>query len=176
MKILLTGATGGIGSAIREALSEHEIIPYDRNKAPKVDQYDWVVFAHGFIGEENVWQTFLANTLLTIENTQAFIPWLKYGIVYISSTAGIKGNTKFPVYSAAKAALNSYVETMSRAHPELQFYAICPGPTDTKMWRGLGLDGVAQPPSEVASAVRNCLEGAFESGDIITVRNGAVFV
>lgn len=169
MKILLTGATGGIGSAIKEALRGHD---FDELK----DEVDWLIFAQGTIDETDVRNLFEANTLMPISLTQRLLPNIKRGVIFISSTAGINGNGKFPVYSASKAALNCYSESMAKAHPELQFYAICPGPTDTKMWRGLGLKGKAQAPSEVARVVVETINGAFESGDIITVRDGIVSV
>ncbi len=170
MKISLVGKTGGIGSAIYDSLKGHEFVE-NANQHP-----DWLIFAQGVIDEEDVGGMFTVNTGLCIKLTQTFLPTLKQGVIYISSTAGIKGNTKFPVYSASKAALNSYVDTMARAHPELQFYALCPGPTDTKMWRSLGLEGEAQDPSEVAKAVKEIMDGKYKSGDVITVRNGKITI
>ncbi len=169
MRIYLTGATGGIGSAIKKVLKEHDFVEFSQD-------IDWIIFAHGVLDEDNAAYMFDTNTLKCIEETQACLSRLKKGVVYISSTSGIRGNTKFPIYSASKVALNSYAQTMARKHPELQFYAICPGPTDTKMWRSLKLEGKAQDPSEVAKAVKACMDGQFKSGDIITVRDGVVSV
>lgn len=167
MKIFLTGQTGGIGTAIREYLKDYQLVHFP-------EEVDWLIFAHGVIGEQNIEQTFGVNTMNCIMLTEKFLPYLKKGVIYISSTAGRRGNTKFPIYSASKAALNSYAETMARKHPELQFYALCPGPTNTAMWRKLELGGDAQEPVEVAKAVQAILDGGFKSGDIITVRDGKV--
>lgn len=166
MKILLTGATGGIGSAIKETLKGHELFD-----APD-DDLDWLIFAHGMIDERNPAQVFRVNTAQCILFTQVALPTLKQGVIYISSSAALTANSRFPIYSASKAALNTYSVAMSKVHPELQFYAICPGPTNTKMWRSLGLPGKAQEPSEVAKVVKMCMEGHFTSGAIISVRDG----
>lgn len=173
MRIYLTGATGGIGSAIKESLSDHEFVKLPQYNE-KVQDVDWLIFAHGVIDEDKIENTIGVNIGFPVSVTQQWISNIKAGVIYISSASGIRGNTKFPVYSASKAALNSYTETMSRAHPELQFYAICPGPTDTKMWRGLGLPGKAQEPSKVADAVKMAIEGKFLSGSIVVVRDGVV--
>lgn len=169
MNIYLTGSTGGIGSAIKEALGEHNFI--NDNK-----EIDWLIVAHGVIDEVQVLHHFTVNTVLPIQLTQSLFHRIRHGVIYISSTAGIRGNTQFPVYSAAKAAINSYAQTMAKKHLELQFYALCPGPTNTKMWRELKMNGKAQEPIEVAKAVKRILDGEFKSGDIITVRDGEVTV
>lgn len=179
MKILLTGATGGIGSAIKKSLKGHEVY------APKGDlstvkgvkgipkeSYDWLIFAHGFIGEEAEETTFLVNTVSCIAMTKLFMP--SKGVIFIASTAGLYGNDKFPVYAASKAAIIMYATSLVKKHPEVAFFTVCPGPTDTKMWRGLGLEGTPQPPSAVADVVHAIMEGGYKSGDIITVRNGQV--
>lgn len=176
MKILLTGATGGIGSAIKVSLSEHELTTLGSDEFLSLASLDWLIFAQGKISERNFHATFEANILSCISITQAFLPGVTQGVIYISSTAGIHGSSMFPIYAASKAALNTYTISMAKKHPDKQFYAICPGPTDTKMWRSLSLPGEAQAPSKVADVVKLCLEGAFTSGDIITVRDGVTSV
>lgn len=186
MRILLTGASGGIGSAIKEILKGHELTVVNRADADfashydvqnldlGVEKFDWVIFAHGFIGERHLRRTFFVNVQSHIYLTRRLLPLLKGGVINISSTSGITGNSKFPIYAASKAALNNYTKSMARAHPELKFYAVCPGPTDTKMWQGLRLKGEPQPPSAVADAVNHLLTCSHKSGDICTVRNGKV--
>lgn len=175
MKILLTGATGGIGSAIKESLQTHEVYSPKQGEFICTDNYDWLIFAQGLIEEFNINRLFEANVVSQIGITERMRPHLKQGVIYISSTAGINGNSKFPVYSASKAALNCYAKAMAKAHPKLQFYAVCPGPTDTKMWRSLGLEGKAQSPEVVAKAVSIIMKGiCYTSGAIIEVRNGAM--
>lgn len=171
MTIYLTGQTGGIGSAIKEALKEHEFVAW--GGAP---EFDWLIFAHGTMDENDYQQTFQVNTIKCISHTINFLPRLRKGVIFISSTAAMTANSKFPIYSASKAAINVFSQAMAKKHPYLEFYALCPGPTDTKMWRSLKLEGKAQAPEEVAKVVLRIMAGEFKSGDIITVRNGVVTV
>lgn len=167
MKYTITGFSGGIGSAIVASLAPE--LP-----TAGVQDIDWLICAHGFIGEENIEETFTANVMSCIKYTETFLPTLKQGVIYISSTAALGGNSKYPVYSASKAALNIYAKSMQKAHPALQFYALCPGPTNTKMWQSLGLSGTPQEPVEVAKAVQRIMAGEFKGHVVITVRNGKV--
>jgi NAD(P)-dependent dehydrogenase (short-subunit alcohol dehydrogenase family) len=169
MRIVLVGSTGGIGSAIKQALMEHEFVDAGKD-------IDWLICAQGYIGEFDIQETFSTNTILCMEYTRNFLPFLKKGVIYISSAAGIKGNSAYPAYAASKAAVNIYSKSMAKAYSELQFYSICPGPTNTKMWRGLGLPGKPQDPSEVAKVVKMAMEGNFRSGAIISVRDGVVAI
>lgn len=165
MKYTITGFTGGIGSAIVASLAPE--LP-----TAGVKDIDWLICAHGFIGEGDIEETFTANVMSCIKYTELFLPTLKQGVIYISSAAALTANARFPIYAASKAALNTYAQAMAKAHPELQFYAICPGPTNTKMWRSLGLSGKAQEPRCVAEVVKLAIEGTFKSGAIISVRDG----
>ncbi len=177
MKILLSGATGGIGSAIKESLKEHQLCFIERDGVYcHPQEFEWLILAQGMIDEMKPTETFDVNMLLSSHYTGLLMNHIKQGVIYISSTAGIKGNSKFPIYAASKAALNCYAQSMAKAHPELQFYSICPGPTDTKMWRSLNLEGKAQPPEEVARVVKLAMKGAFNSGDIIQVRDGQIWI
>lgn len=173
MRILLTGATGGIGSAIKELLqTEHEMVCVSHaDPTPEqLEGIDWLICAQGVINEENAAETFTANTITSLELAEK----LKTAqVIFISSTAGIKGNDRYPIYAASKAALNAYCKSVAMKRG---CYSICPGPTDTQMWRDLGLEGTAQDPKVVATAVKSVLEGEYLNGSIITVRNGEITV
>lgn len=168
MKILLTGASGGIGSAIREALKEHTFV------AQGEPEIDWIIYAHGVLDERHPAYMMNVNALTPMTDTLHHLPSLKQGVIYISSTAALKPTPDFPVYAASKAALNSYAQSMAKAHPELQFYAICPGPTDTKMWRSLNLEGTPQPPEAVANLVKEIVEGKWKGYDTLEIRDSQV--
>lgn len=166
MKILLTGATGGIGLAIKERLKKHKLVCVAHADVETKEKFDWLICAHGIVLEDDVLETFMVNTISNIYLAQEI---KAKNILFISSTAGIKGNTKYPIYSASKAALNTYCKSIKNC------IALCPGATDTPGWRKLKITDVKpQSPTEVAKAVERIIKGEFKSGDIITVRNGVV--
>ncbi len=201
-KILVTGASGGIGSAAVEELSKRgaSIITVDRAEAD-LSSYDdvkklgdnilhdqplldWIVFAHGFIDseldfsierKENIEATFAINTLSIIYLTQMLLPILKKGVVFVSSTTAIFPSGRHAVYSASKAAVNGFAQALAKNRPERIFIAICPGPTNTPMREKVATDAASsQPPSAVAHVIAEIVDGssAYKSGDIVVVKNG----
>ncbi len=193
MKILLTATTGGIGSAIKKMLenSGHELTIVNHAdvdlasseeifalaRSLKDRTFDWFIFAHGLIDEKNIESTFKVNTLSNIYLTESLFKTLALhgGVIFTSSTAGITGNGKYPVYAASKGAVNIYVKSMARAFPSYYFFSVCPGPTETQMLRDLKLDIKGQSADVVARAVKAIMNGMYQSGDIITVKNGQFY-
>lgn len=200
MRVLITGTTGGIGVAIREMFAgmNAEIIELNRADADfssmreigalasgsALDkEYDWVVFSHGYVDAEKkflnqkpeeVEKTFAVNTLSVIRLTQLFLPKLKSGggVIYISSVAALTANGFTPAYSASKAAVNTFAQSLAHNRLDLKFFSICPGPTKTAMFQKLQGDMArAQPPEAVVHVVQEIISGSFASGDIIVVRD-----
>lgn len=169
MKILLTGSTGGIGTAIKESLKEHDVTCVAHADIESSEEFDWLICAHGIIDETNAIKTFMANTLSNIRLAQNI---KAQNIIFISSTAGIKGNDGYPVYASSKGALNTYCKSISTKR---NCWALCPGPTDTAGWQKLNItDMQPQSPTEVAKAVLCIMNNEFKSGAIITVRDGVI--
>ena len=161
MKILLTGATGGIGSAIKARLQEHDLTCIAHSDTKTEESFDWLICAHGILDESDLLGTFVANTLSSIHLAQTV---KAKNIIFISSTAGINGNTSYPIYAASKAALNIYCKSIPNC------YALCPGPTDTPLIKHLDIQ--KQSPTKVAKAVEHIMLGKYKSGDVITIRDG----
>lgn len=182
--ILLTGASGGIGSAIASALNAAgvKVVGVDRQDADlssykdiaaladrvgKGSPLDWLVFAHGFIGTqtdlllqtpEEIKTTFDTNIVSLVYLTKLFLPALKPGggIVFISSTSGLNPNGRYSTYSASKAAVNAFSQALARHRTDLIFYSVCPGPTDTAMrTKVMGVHAAAQSPAAVANLIAN---------------------
>ncbi len=201
--VLLTGASGGIGAAIKELLEQEgntvisidhaevdlssyaEIEKFEQKIASEGMRFDWVVLSHGFIDTEtdfkeqtleNIERTFMLNTLSHLYLTKLLLRHLNPGggIVFISSTAGINGNGFYAAYSASKGAINTFAQALARRYEEYSFYSLCPGPTDTAMRQKIGGGEGAQASVEVAKAVSSILGGAYTSGDVIVVRKGEV--
>lgn len=206
--ILLTGATGGIGAMIREALREKgdtvigvgradaDLSSYDEIKKlsekilAETPRFDWIICAHGFIDTEtnlerqepaNIERTFAVNTLSLFFIAQLFLKSIapEGGMVFLSSTAGINASGRFAAYSASKAAVNSFAQALARNRPELSFYSVCPGPTNTQMREKIAADAnSSQPPTIVANVIGDIISGeaTYASGDIIVVQDGKVSV
>jgi len=202
--ILITGAAGGIGSAIKKTLEKEgnrvtsvrrdeadlssyaNIAKFEQKISSDRLQFDWLVLAHGFIDSEtdfehqapeNIKRTFAINTLAGIYFAQLFLKHVSAGggIIFIASTAGLHGNDIYPVYAASKAAINTFAKALARRYKGRRFYSVCPGPTDTAMWQKIGgAHDDAQDPADVAKAVTEIISGAYTSGDVIVVRDGHI--
>ncbi len=163
MEIILTGSRGGMGRAIANRL-QHNLTCLNHAEFPLniYQRFDWLICAHGALNEQDIQETFEANIFSHIN----LIKNIKVkNVIFISSTSGIKGNDKFPIYSASKAALNMYAKLKG-------YYVVCPGATDTPMWHKLGLEGKAQDPDEVAKVVEDIINGKYPKGSFIKIKDG----
>ena len=200
LEILVTGASGGIGSAIVEELQKRDchVIGTDRNDADMSsyedikhlalsalhEKLDWVVYAHGFIDaetdlakqlRENITATFDINTLSNIYLTQMLLSRIGTGIIFISSTAALSPNGRFAAYSASKAAVNAFAQALAKHRPALTCITVCPGPTMTAMRKKIASDAaLSQSPEAVARTVADIISGRskYKSGDIVIVKDG----
>lgn len=146
--------------------------------------FDWVVCAAGHIDTERdflrqnpseIEKTFAVNTLSVIHLTQLLFPRVTKGFIVISSTASLRGNKDYPVYSASKAAVNTFTQALARRYPERIYISLCPGPTNTPMRQATQGDAEKhQDPSVIADVVQSLLQkdSTYHSGDILSVRNG----
>ncbi len=193
--ILLTGASGGIGSAIRQILESegHTVISTDRNKTDltspeavkelfsNVGKIDVIVCSHGYIDTassfaeqsvEALQKTFAVNTLSVAYLARQFPD---IDMITLSSTAALSPNGKYPAYSASKAAVNTLMQNLARHRPEHMYVTICPGATNTKMREKIAHDAAQhQSPSDVAALVADIISGKemVQTGDIWVVRDG----
>ena len=201
-KIVVTGASGGIGSAIVSALKSASYQPIgishadaDLSSHAALEgicaaikethrTVEWAIFSHGFIDaekdflredDENIEATVRINTLSLMYMTRLLLPHIEKGIIFISSTAGIFPSGRHAVYSASKAAVNAFSQALAKSLPAQTFIAICPGPTNTAMRRKVADDAdTSQSPEVVAKVVARIALGTspYKSGDIVIVRDG----
>lgn len=228
-KILIIGATGGIGCAITENLLRiHSTVFLHGSQQEKLDdlvgkftganittltaadfstlagikafcneitelgkKFDWIIYVAGYIDEhepqsiltaEETHKTFLINTIAPIAIVAACEKQISQdgGVIFISSTAGLRGNEKFPVYSASKAALNNFGISLAKKWKDGRHVTIvCPGPTNTEMRQKIAGDSSQhQSPSHVSSLVVEIVTGkrVNPTGSILQIRNGLVSV
>lgn len=194
--ILLTGSSGGIGSAIHHTLKNagYTVITADRSTydltspaaiqelSSAITQIDTIVCAHGYIdtaravaeqSTEAIHETFAVNVLSIAYLARQFP---EVDMIVLSSTAALYPNGKYPVYSASKAAVNALMQNLARERPNHSYITICPGATNTKMREKIEHDAAQhQNPMVIADTVLGVMQekNAYRSGDIVSVKKGA---
>lgn len=131
------------------------------------------------------------NLLGCVKLTHAFLPaMIEAGgghIVNVSSDAGRVGSTGETVYASAKGGIISFTKSLARemARHSINVNCVCPGPTDTPLFRSLPEKAqaaleraipfrrVAQP-EEVAHAIRFFASdrAAYVTGQVLSVSGG----
>lgn len=119
------------------------------------------------------------NLLGLVHCTKAFLPpMLKRGkgiVINISSGAGKSGYAGLAVYCATKFAVIGFTESLAQevAEKGVKVYAICPGATDTDMYRSLYPgDPPDFSPADVAIEISELIKNAarIAPGSAIDVR------
>jgi short-subunit dehydrogenase len=147
----------------------------------------WIIHAAGMIDEhekeaavsnERVRECFQVNTFAPMRMTLALEPLVSIegGVIFIGSTAGVWGNSGYPVYSATKAALHNFALSLSRkwSSSARKSIVVSPGATNTRMReKTVGDAASSQSPDFVAQTVLDITTGAYKTtnGDIVLVRN-----
>lgn len=93
-------------------------------------------------------------------------------IINIASGAGIYGIDEIAVYSATKAAVINIAQGLNEEFKNLgiKFVAICPGSTDTKMFKNLfPKEKPYHTPEEVAEVVFKTITGKIKSDERLIV-------
>jgi short-subunit dehydrogenase len=128
---------------------------------------DMVIYAAGVMPRIAEDEYDFAKDRLTVEvNLLGAIAWLNQAaqrfaraksgvIVGISSVAGDRGRRGNPVYSASKAALNTYLESLRNrlGREGVAVVTVKPGPVDTPMTQGLDKLPLMIPVEKAAAAI-----------------------
>lgn len=195
-KVLLLGASGGIGSAILKELRElgaivsapsHAEVDLSKPFLPR-QLYDtnWDCIIHsagvGISDKEGILDNYdkvmnvnFRSVLLVADLARKTMP---HGgnIVVLGSSAGTKGRPGFTLYSASKAALNSAIESLapSLAEDGIRINCICPDRTNTRLQKKMH---PKTPKSELLSPeyVARVVVGYAdieETGNIVYIKKG----
>jgi NAD(P)-dependent dehydrogenase (short-subunit alcohol dehydrogenase family) len=122
------------------------------------------IIAAGPVTGELALQAFDTNAVGVVRTTEAALPLLRRSaapaVVTVSSSAGsfwavtnpdrIESTLPMTLYSASKAAATMLTVQYAKAHPDIRFTAVEPGPTATDMtaeW------GIGRPVAESAAVV-----------------------
>jgi len=206
MNILILGSTGGIGQEITDLLTKdgHSLILHSKKDfnlekdedikklcdqvIKNYDKIDWIINSAGYISqtdeiENNFSSTFNINvfSIIKIFSHLKKIISLDGGIINISSTAGLRGNGKFKIYSSSKGALNMYATSLAKdfafEKTNLKSIIISPGPTNTKMREAISDDATKhQSPEIIAVCISEILNGksVYKNGSHIIIENNTV--
>jgi 3-oxoacyl-[acyl-carrier protein] reductase len=141
--------SGGSAEAHTVDLTDPQAVDTFLDKILATHQVLDVLYNHaGLRGPEELsfdhasWTECVTINLWTpMVSTQRLLPLLRRSdsasIIYTSSTAGLRGTTLLPTYSATKAGLIYFMRSMAvMLGPEgIRANAICPGSTDTRGMR-----------------------------------------
>lgn len=181
-------AQGGVCHTYSVDLSKRTgITKLCRDIKKKLKTVHWIIYAAGaieadesmdHIRESAVKHIFAVNIYSILFMTSLLLPIVKRGgFVHISSTAGIWGNGRKPIYAASKGALNTYGKSLAwyfKDNKELSSIVVCPGPTNTPMRQKAAGDAKKhQSPEVIAKLVREIVSGKtnYRNGDIVIVRD-----
>lgn len=228
-KIVIFGATGGIGRAIIAdlAMDKNHLILIAKEKesltklAHELGQHgfsiethltdleavsarevlcdnlikihgaiDWIIHGAGFVTKEDGLDTYnesIAKKIFEINFIAPFHITTKLskkinvggGIIFISSTAGLRGNGFVPTYASSKSALITFSDSLalSWSTTRKRSIALCPGATNTEMREKLAGDSASQQSPKVISSVINDVindNSKYQNGSTIVVEGGIV--
>lgn len=197
MKLLITGTTGGIGSAVEAAAraAGHDVIPFNRadfaalaaGKANIHDSLDGIVFATGTCpvasmtrtSDEMLAETFRVNCGLFLALVRHIVKGRLYSpggmrIVAISSISAREGWAGGAAYCASKGALSALCRAMNTelAPRKISVEAIEPHHVKTRMFDEcagrMGADPAgAIAPTTVAAEILQLLSTTAETKNML---------
>jgi len=161
-KVLLTGASRGIGKSIKEVLEQtglYELITptrqeMDLSDLASVEKYmahleaiEILINNAGVenttpiteVTKEDIQATMTVNLIAPMLIIKQVLPYMikeKFGkIINLSSIAGLKGLGELPLYDTSKFAVNGLTRTLARKYGEhnILINSVCPGTTQTDM-------------------------------------------
>lgn len=157
-----THAVAPLFAQITQDLGGLDLIIYAAGIMPRVgpDEYDAAKDA------ETIAANFTGAVAWLNEAARRFALAGAGTIVGISSVAGDRGRRGNPVYGATKAALNTYLESLSNRIERRGAFVVTvkPGPVDTPMTQGLKMPGMIsseQAAAEILLATKDRIRVAY---------------
>lgn len=175
-RCLVFGGTGSIGSACVELLPNPFIPTIDLIdpdfSAINFSEFDSIIYAAGSL--EKAMEVNWAAPVALVEKLEE-TGW-RGNVVLLSSSAATEGRRGFAIYSASKAALNSYVEARHQELAEKGIYlnAVAPAQTASRLQREIHPDTPAEnllSPQYVADVVVRYTKTTTH-GHIVYLRKG----
>ncbi|MGN1096438.1 MAG: SDR family oxidoreductase [Christensenellales bacterium] len=198
-KVLLLGGSGGIGQAIKEYLAQngiqfrtpgHKELDLSNISVESIKNYlgdfvpDAIINAAAIYYDDNegLSETFDEIFSVNVKSNEVLIEYAltlnkKVNVVLISSSSSTRGRANLTNYSAAKAALNSIVESQAERLCERNVYlnAVIPEKVNTPLIAKLHKTEInlreLLEPKEVINAIMY-LASSSEHGQLIHIRKG----
>lgn len=198
-KVLLLGGSGGIGQAIKEYLAQngiqfrtpgHKELDLSNISVESIKNYlgdfvpDAIINAAAIYYDDNegLSDTFDEIFSVNVKSNEVLIEYAltlnkKVNVVLISSSSSTRGRANLTNYSAAKAALNSIVESQAERLCERNVYlnAVIPEKVNTPLIAKLHKTEInlreLLEPEEVINAIMY-LASSSEHGQLIHIRKG----
>jgi short-subunit dehydrogenase len=162
-----------------------------RTSFPRID---WIINNAGTIehgkaatldyGQQEVEKIFRVNVIapyLLIKHLQTPLMKGTGGVLTIASTAGLRGNPRFPMYSASKAAQINFTESLARSDlflkNSVKAINLIPGATNTPMRQRIAKDAkTKQSPTIIAQWIMRAItqDDIPESGSSILFLDGKI--
>jgi ribitol-5-phosphate 2-dehydrogenase (NADP+) / D-ribitol-5-phosphate cytidylyltransferase len=179
-KVLIFGGSSGIGKACKEKLKDvfaptRQEVDLSKAWGMKLEGYDAIIYSAGeYIDEKKIMKVNFESCVRLVKLAEEQ-NW-KGNIVFLSSSSSTYGRQSQPVYSASKAALNSYIEARHRelAEKGILINAIAPCKVNTRLLDIIHPDvprDSVLTPEYVANHVLKYLDTDV-SGHIIFLRKG----
>ena len=198
----VVGASGGIGKEIVKFLKKEKAktLEISRTSEFRTDLEDFSSIEKTF---EKIFKTYgqidgLINTAglllikpfqkLTISEIDKLLKVNLIGLVYsckaakikenghiinISSTSYKEGRKDYGIYSATKAAVVNFTQSLAKENPKLKINTIAPGRTDTQMRKNIfphENPNLLLSPTEVAEKIINILKDDSITGSVIEIK------
>lgn len=198
-KVLLLGASGGIGQAIKQYLDEnhiqsrtpgHKELDLKNITVHSLKEYlgdfvpDAIINAAAIYYDDNegLSKTFDEIFTVNVKSNEVLIEYAltvgkKINIVLISSSSSTKGRANLTNYSAAKSALNSIVESQAARLQKVGVYlnAVIPEKVNTPLIAKLHKTAInvreLLEPKEVINAIMY-FTSSSEYGQLVHIRKG----
>jgi 2-C-methyl-D-erythritol 4-phosphate cytidylyltransferase len=188
-RVLLLGASGGIGSIVQRVLiargakvcaPTHTELDLAQAIIPESFQQPWDAIIHtaGILNAANdaggVDEMFAVNFRSVVAVADLARRCMRGGaIVIIGSSSAMKGREGFPLYSASKAAVNNFVEGIAPVlwrEVGVRINCINPGCVNTRMISGAPVTNKDPlEPDEVAEMIAAYAQPS-DTGQIINIR------
>ncbi len=162
----------------------HQVQSLSTRLSHKYPAITWLIHCAGHIAQEDEMRTIdesfavniFAPIILSLSLKDSIVSG--GGILFVSSTAGLWGSDKAPIYAASKSSLHGFSLSMQKILGDgRRSIVVAPGPTNTPMRELFAHDADKHQSARTVSELilNDILEtGGTHDQDIYVIRNGEI--